>query len=241
MAIVSLFYAAFAYLALLAAILWGMLFLGGSVPFPNMDAAGAAAPLPAAFVDLGLLLVLALLHRSVSRGMLRHFTPRFFPPGLERSTHAWAAAAVLGLIYAGWQPLPQVLWTVSGSLHWALSALFYLAWTLMLIGAFLASHLDLFEVAEAARVALPAVADDGRRAQTASKASLTHTSFQPLYWGILVAVWATSVMTLGHLLLAAAVTGYLLLDGLWAARKTGSERRRALLSHSRASASRVSA
>jgi hypothetical protein len=64
--------------------------------------------------------------------------------------------------------------------------------------------------------------------------------FQPLYWGILVAVWATSVMTLGHLLLAAVVTVYLLLDGLWAARKIGSERR-AVPSHSRASASRVSA
>jgi hypothetical protein len=171
--------------------------------------------------------------------MLRHFTPRSFPPGLERSTHAWAAAAVLGLTYAGWQPLPQVLWIVGGSLQWALSALFYLAWTLLLIGAFLASHLDMFEVTEAARGA-PA-ANDQAHAQAAAKAPLTPTSFQPLYWGILAAVWATSVMTFGHLLLAAAVTAYLLLDGLWAARKTGSARRRALPSHSRASASRVSA
>jgi hypothetical protein len=240
MAIIALFYAAFGYLALLAAILWGMLFMGGSVPFPNMDAAGTAAPLQAASVDLGLLLLLALLHRSVSRGMLRHFTPRSFPPGLARSTHAWAAAAVLGLIYAGWQPLPQVVWIVSGSLQWALSALFYLAWTLMLIGTFLASHLDMFEVIEAARVALPAAANDNGHAQAAPNASLTHMPFQPLYWGILVAVWATSVMTLGHLLLAAVVTVYLLLDGLWAARKIGSERR-AVPSHSRASASRVSA
>ena len=39
MGIVSVFYAAFGYLALLAAILWGMLFVGDGAVFPNMDAA----------------------------------------------------------------------------------------------------------------------------------------------------------------------------------------------------------
>src|ERR1700679_1552825 len=47
MAIVSLLYAAFGYLTLLRAILWGMLFFGGSVVFPNMDAGGNVAPLRA--------------------------------------------------------------------------------------------------------------------------------------------------------------------------------------------------
>jgi methanethiol S-methyltransferase len=201
MGILSVFYAAFGYLALLLAILWGMLFLGDSVVFPNMDAAGSAAPLQAALVDLGLLLCLALLHRLVSRGMLRHFVRPSIPPRLERSTQAWAAAAGLALIYAGWQPLPEVLWNAGGTLQWALSALFYLAWTLIMIGAFLACHLDLFEVAQA-RVGAPLPTDTLR---------------QPLYCGILVAVWATRVMTVGHLLLAAAITAYLVFDALWAA------------------------
>jgi hypothetical protein len=37
-----------------------------------------------------------------------------------------------------------------------------------------------------------------------------------------MAVWATPVMTVGHLLLAAAVTTYLLLDALWQAHKAKS-------------------
>jgi methanethiol S-methyltransferase len=215
MAIISVFYAAFGYLALLGAILWSMLFVADGAIFPNMDAAGTAAPLEAACVDAGLLLLLALLHRSVSRGMLRHFAPRLIPRGLERSTQAWAAAIVLVAICAGWQPLPQVLWTAPGPLQWAFSALFYAAWTLILIGAFLASHLDLFEITAAT---------------DAWKASFTDTLRQPLYWGILMAVWATTVMTAGHLLLATAVTAYLLFDALWAARKTeaAQESRRAL-------------
>ena len=101
MRIVSLLYAAFGYLTLLGAILWGMLFFGGRVVFPNMDVGGNVAPLQAACVDLGLLLLLALLHRFVNRGMLRRVAPWSLPSGLERSTRAWAAAGVLVSCVAG--------------------------------------------------------------------------------------------------------------------------------------------
>ena len=222
MRIVSLFYAAFGYLTLLGAILWGMLFFGGRVVFPSMDAGGSVAPLQAAGVDLGLLLLLALLHRSVNRGMLRRVAPWSLPSGLERSTRAWAAAAVLVLIYAGWRPLPQAVWSAGGPLRWMLAALFYVAWTLILIGALLASHWDSFESAGAG--AAPAAADDGGPAHGMGKALFGDTLRQPLYIGILIAVWVTPVMTVGHLVLAATVTGYLVFDGLWAARKTGAAR-----------------
>jgi protein-S-isoprenylcysteine O-methyltransferase Ste14 len=220
MAIIYLLYAAFGYLALLGAILWGMLFVGGGVTLPNMDTAGTAAPLEAACIDVALLLLLGLLHRSTSRGMLRHVAPRLIPRALERSTQAWAAAAVLAVIYLGWQPLPHVLWTAAGPLQRALVALFYVAWTLILIGAFLASHLDLFEIVQTSGP-VPAAANDPRPVPAESSAPFPDTLRQPLYCGILMAVWAAPVMTVGHLLLAAAVTAYLLLDALWAARHRG--------------------
>ena len=218
MAIVSVFYAAFGYLALLGAILWSMLFVGDDVSFPSMDAAGTAAPLQAALVDLGVLLVLAFLYRSVNRGMLRHFAQRSIPRGLQRSTQAWVAAAVLMLIYAGWQPLPQLLWIATGPPQWALCALFYLGWTLILIGAFLASHMEVFGVAGATGMTSSPGTDDSGHAQAPWTVPYTHTLTQPLYGGVLIAMWAASVMTVGRLLLATAVTAYLLLDGLWAAR-----------------------
>jgi hypothetical protein len=224
MRIVSLFYAAFGYLTLLGAILWGMLFFGGVIVFPNMDAGANLAPLQAACVDLGLLLLLALLHRFVSRGMLRRVAAWSLPSGLESSTRAWAAAAVLLLIYAGWQPLPQALWSAGGPLRWALSALSYVAWTLILISALLASHLDLFEIAGAAGAAPSAAGDDGGPTHGRGKALFGDTLRRPLYIGILIAVWVTPVMTVGHLMLAATVTGYLLFGGLWAARKNGAAR-----------------
>ena len=224
MATFTLFYAAFGYLALLGAILWGMLFVGDGVIFANMDAPATSAPLEAACIDVGLLLLPALLHRAVSRGMLRRLARRLIPRGIERSTQAWAAAAVLGVIYTAWQPLPQVLWSAPGSLQWMFSALFYVAWTLILIGAFLAGHLDLFEPTAATELTPPAAVNDAEQAQLARRPPFAVTLRQPLYCGILLAVWAASVMTVGHLLLAAAVTAYLLFDALWFARQAGSAR-----------------
>lgn len=205
MPIVTLFYAAFGYLALLGAILWGMLFVAHDVVLPSMDARESAAPLQAACVDVGLLVLLALLHRS--RVGLLCVVQRALPNRLERSTQAWAAAVALAVIYEGWRALPQVLWSATGAMQWMLSALFYVAWTLILISAFLVSHLDLFEITQPAR-GVPF-------------APMLHW---PLYYGILIAVWATSVMTVGHLLLAACVTAYLLFDALWAAREIGATR-----------------
>ncbi|HEY3849876.1 MAG TPA: hypothetical protein VGL87_02815 [Steroidobacteraceae bacterium] len=224
MEIVSVFYAAFGYLALLAAILWGMLFVGDGVNVSTMDAAATAAPLKGTLVDLGLLLLLALLHRSARRGMLRHLARRSIPHPLERSTQAWAAAAALMVIYAGWQPLPQILWNATGPLQWALSGLSYLAWTLILIGAFLASRLDIYQITGATGAEPSAAADDGGHARAAGKVRFTDTLLQPLHCGILIAMWVTSAMTVGHLLLATAVTAYLLFDALWAVRKTGAAR-----------------
>jgi methanethiol S-methyltransferase len=199
MGIISVLYAAFGYLALLAALFWGMLFVGDGSILPNIDR-GIARPLPAMLVDLALLALLALVHRSVGRALLPR-SMRFIPSRLARCTAAWALALTLVVIYCAWQPVPETLWSASGSTEIALSAIFFVAWTLIFIGVFLASHLDLFEIGH--RLAPSALPDLLR---------------QPMYAGILLAVWAAPVMTAGRLLLAGSISTYLVFDGLLQAR-----------------------
>jgi methanethiol S-methyltransferase len=195
MSMVSIFYAALGYLSLLAALLWGVFFLGDGSFAPNMDY-GTARAFPATFTDLGLLALLAFLHRSIGRVLLSQ-PRRLIPRGLERSTGAWAAALVLAIMYLAWRPLPEILWNMSGWMQVALSALFYLAWALIFIGVFLTNHLDLFEI--------------GHRSEPSK---LPDSLRQPMYLGALLILWATPVMTVGHLLLAGSGTVYLLFDGL---------------------------
>jgi hypothetical protein len=208
MGIISVFYAAFGYLALLAALFWGMLFVGDGSVIPNMDY-GTADRLQAICTDLALLSILALLHRVISRSLLSP-RRRIIPYTLERSTSAWVAALVLVATYLAWQPLPQILWSASGWTQVALAVLFYLAWTLVFIGVFLANHLDIFEIG-------------GRR----EPSELPDLLRQPMYAGVVLAVWAAPVMTVGHLLLATSVTAYLLFDAAKSAHRAGAPRRAA--------------
>jgi hypothetical protein len=59
-------------------------------------------------------------------------------PTPARAKHAsvGGSRSACALIHAGWQPRPQILRNAPAPLHWALFALLYLAWTLILIGAF---------------------------------------------------------------------------------------------------------
>jgi methanethiol S-methyltransferase len=195
MEILSVFYAALGYLALVSAILWGLLFVGdGGMP-SLMDGMGTSAPPQTLWVDLALLVFMAALHKSVSYGLTRAVPDGLIPKRFARGTQAWVSGAMLSVIYAFWQPLPQIVWTWLGPLQWITSALFYLGGTLIFIGI-LAKHLDMFQTSRA----------------------------QPLHGGILMVVWGASIMTVGHLLLACTVTAYSLLDAGWSLYKGARER-----------------
>ena len=188
---ISVFYNALGYLGLTCAILWGMLFVGDGSHPSLMDTAGGVR-LQGVWVDVGLLLSMAGLHRLIHRG-LGHAG--------ERGTQSWVAGAALFVIYAFWQPLPKILWTTADSVQWVMSALFYIGGTLIFIGL-LSCHFDFFQ-------------DAGSRGEA------PRTLGEPIHGGILVAVWATSSMTVGHLLLASAFTVYLALDAFWSAWRSG--------------------
>lgn len=195
MEILAVFYAALGYLALVSASLCGLLFMGDGTMLSLMDGMGGFAPRQTLWIDLALLVCMTALHTSVSHGLMRAVSDGLIPKRLERGTQAWVSGAVLLVLYAFWQPLPQIVWTWHEPLQWIASALFYLGGTLIFMGI-LAKHWDMFPTSRV----------------------------QPLQGGILMAVWGTSIMSLGHLLLACTVSAYLLLDAVWSLYKDAHER-----------------
>jgi len=200
MGIISVFYAALGYLALVAAIFGAMLFLGNGTDIAGMDAGSTAPPLRAAIADGIALTSLALLHLMIARGAYRTLTRHMIPPQLERSTRAWIASAGLFAVLWVWQPMPQIVWAQSGIPATLLSAAFYAGATLVLIATFLSRPLDQFEI--------PAGPQGEMRSRSFSQTRA------PVRLGILICVWSTPALSLGHLLLAAAATGYLLFDAV---------------------------
>jgi methanethiol S-methyltransferase len=188
----------FIYLAFLAALLYAALFVG-DLGAPRTIDVGPAAPLHLAWViDGSLLALFALLHAAWMH------VPSSDPGGRGgggRSGHAYALIAGLALtaFFIGWRPLPQIVWSLGGAPASILRVLFYLGWTLVLISA-LICHGRPFAV---------------HRAAAASRA---RGIAEPMYPGLMLALWAAPSMTAGHLLLAASATAYVLAAALLAER-----------------------
>ena len=108
---------------------------------------------------------------------------------------------------AFWWPITAMLWDVIAQ-PWRglLVALSLAGWGIVLTSTFLINHLDLFGLRQ--------VFMRLRERQPAPYSFVTPAFHRfvrdPIYLGFLVAFWVTPTMTVGHLILAAATTGYIL-------------------------------
>ena len=193
------------YLAFLAATVVAVVFFTGPID------RGVQAPLPIALaVDLGLLGVFAVQHTVMARRAFKTRLTRLLPGAAERSLFVLAASASLLLLFWQWRPLPAVIWNAGGAQAVGLWAVYGLGWLVVISSTFMINHFDLFGLRQA-WLAL-------RRRPYVPLGFQTRWLYSqvrhPLMTGFLVVFWATPRMTAGHLLFAAAATGYIAI-GVW--------------------------
>jgi protein-S-isoprenylcysteine O-methyltransferase Ste14 len=203
-------YGIVAYLLFLVTSAYSVAFVG-NLPLPvplTVDAGPAAPAAQAVAIDLLLLALFAAQHSVMARSGFKRAWTRIVPPAIERSTYVLVASLTLAALMAFWRPIPQpVIWNIEGG--WAavaLHAVFWGGWVVVVASTFLINHFELFGLQQvAARVfCLEAPAQQFR-----TPLLYRHVR-HPLYLGFVIAFWATPKMTAGHLLFAAAATGYIL-------------------------------
>jgi methanethiol S-methyltransferase len=156
-------------------------------------------------IDLTLILLFGLQHSIMARAGFKRAVTRVIPPGLERATYVLASSLVLILLMWQWRPMATVLWHVDNSAAtvalWSINAV---GWLGVPVCSFLIDHFDLFGIKQALRAF---------RHTTVRKRGFVTPLFykyirHPMMTSLMVGLWVTPHMTIGHALLAAGMTVY---------------------------------
>ncbi|MEQ8485587.1 MAG: isoprenylcysteine carboxylmethyltransferase family protein [Pseudomonadales bacterium] len=199
-------YSACAYVLFLVTFLYAIGFVQGLVVPKSIDSGEPGALGWSVLVNLALLTVFAVQHSVMARPGFKRVWTRIVPPAAERSTYVLLASLALALLFWQWQPLPQPVWSIDhAGVAGLITAVSWLGWAMVLVSTFLISHFHLFGLSQGFARLLRLPAKDAPFVTPSLYRYLRH----PIYAGFIVAFWAAPQMSLGHLLFAAASTGYI--------------------------------
>lgn len=206
--LVAVLYGVVAYSFSLVALLYLIGFVGNFIVPKSIDT-GIHGPLgQSVVIDVALIALFALQHSVMARQGFKRWWMQIVPPAVERSTYVLFTSIVLLVMFWLWQPIPAALWTVSNPIAaGTIAGIFWLGWAVLLASTFLIDHFELFGLSQVFGRLF------GKRLSEASfRAPLFYRYVRhPIYLGVTLAIWATPIMTVGHLLFAALVTGYILI------------------------------
>lgn len=211
MGVLALVYSVVCYLLFFAAFLYLIPFMGGEMTAfigapKTIDGPASAAGAPAALVNIGILVLFGLQHTIMARSGFKKALTKIVPWAMERSTYVLATVVILVILYRYWVPMPGVVWSIEAPL-WSgvMTALFFIGVGLVLVSTLLINHFELFGLQQG----WMRFKNLEHRKPEFRTPSLYKYIRHPLYLGWIIAFWATSYMTVGHLLFAAVWTIYI--------------------------------
>ena len=106
-------YGVLCYVVFFATFLYAIGFVCNLFVPRTLDGAPVAPLATSLMVDLGLLVLFALQHSVMARPAFKRWWTRFIPEPAERSTYVLASSLALIILFALWQPLGGVVWSVT--------------------------------------------------------------------------------------------------------------------------------
>ena len=158
-------------------------------------------------INAGLVLLFGLQHSIMARAGFKRALTRLIPAHLERATYVLASSLMLSTLMWLWQPLTTSVWKVQGAIAAALWVVNGLGWLGVPLSSFMIDHFDLFGIKQAF--------GEFRRSSVERKGFVTPLLYKyvrhPMMSALLVGLWFTPSMTVGHLVLSVTMSIYIVI------------------------------
>jgi protein-S-isoprenylcysteine O-methyltransferase Ste14 len=184
-------------------------------PIRSIDAQGSGRADDALLTNVLLLAAFALPHSIMARERFKRVWMRIVPRPIERSTYVLISGLLLILLMTWWKPIPEPIWPQPGTilagtndqLRPLFQTLYWFGWILAFVSTTAIDYCEL--------MGLRQVWSYFRRHQTEPARFRIPWLYRyvrhPMMLGMLIAFWATPVMTLGHLLFSLVMSAYILI------------------------------
>jgi methanethiol S-methyltransferase len=186
-----------------------LLFAGGWWLPKTVDSGAHVSTVPALAINVALLVLFGLQHSGMARPSFKAFLTRWVPEALERTVYIVMTCVAAWVLCLAWQPMPARIWSFDGVVGLILDAGFWVGFVLVYAATLLLNHFHLLGLSQAYRGYVVQVPDaTSNRLQLHGPYRLVR---HPLMTGLLLCFWSTSTLTIGHVLWAAGMTGYIVL------------------------------
>ncbi len=183
-------------------------FLGNFIVPKTIDTGPQIPFLQAILINTLLIILFGLQHSVMARPWFKRIWLTLIPIPIERSTYVLLSSVAVLLLCGFWQPLPQMIWQIENPVGAViLWALFWFGWLFALYATFLIDHFDLVGIRPVylywRGIPYTPVPFQIRSAY--------HYIRHPIMLGTFIGIWATPLMSLGHLWLSIGFSLYILI------------------------------
>jgi protein-S-isoprenylcysteine O-methyltransferase Ste14 len=211
MGIIAFLYGIITYGLGVAALLYLILFVGDLWVPKALDSVAVGSPLQAVLADLALIALFGFQHSVMARPSFKVWCMHMVPKSIERSTYVLATGLVVGLLCWQWQPIAGSVWSVeTPALRVLLQGIYWSGWAILFAATFMINHFDLFGL----RQVYLRLKNEPYTPVPFVQMAFYRVIRHPIMLGLLLGFWSTPEMSYGHLLFAAACTGYIFI-GIW--------------------------
>jgi protein-S-isoprenylcysteine O-methyltransferase Ste14 len=201
-------YGVVSYAVFFATFLYAIGFVGNLWVPKSIDSAREVPVGLALLVNAGLLGLFAIQHSVMARPAFKRWWTRIIPKEAERSTYTLLSSLALIALFAFWEPIGGIVWSVESPVSQALIyGAYAFGWMLVLVSTFLINHFDLFGL----RQVWLQLRGQPYKPLLFKTPVLYRYVRHPLYVGWFFAFWSTPTMTIAHLVFAIATTAYILI------------------------------